>query len=61
MVLPDALELPSDVPVMSRTFHTVDQTIEHPENEVYTVSDRQLLETLVGCGFADIVQDPQPK
>jgi hypothetical protein len=40
--------------VTSRTYHTVDG-VPHAEGETYSVADRWMAETLVGCGFVSIV------
>jgi len=48
------------VSVTALTYHTIDHTIEHPEGDVYDVTDYNLAMTLVGCGFV-MLTEAQPK
>lgn len=52
-------DLATPINVTTVAYHTIDHSVAHNEGDAYDVSSYGLLQTLVGCGFADITQ-PQP-
>jgi hypothetical protein len=60
MLLPysasDSETLATSVDVVSATYHTINHQVAYSEGDTYNVTDALLLQTLVGCGFADMTQ-----
>jgi hypothetical protein len=48
--------LATAVDVVATTYHTINHAVAYNEGDHYDVTDAGLLQTVVGCGFADMTQ-----